>query len=832
MSPLGPVLRSGPDLRPGDTTDKPLELVERLVAGASDEYLVASVQERVARFRRGRLDERQRALPGLYLLLEHYLTQIDPNPVDASALRDQVRDFYPNLLEDPRFALVFAPEDQQEIMLCGEFLRPLLERSLALLGDRAHPSLKAVATWLDRLENLEQIQGKPSKSSPADSVEGSPTREGWATLLGRLGHDLYDRLKDLLGAGVARSLFEQQYMDVAEDYLGLSTFPAVVRLFPPEILDERKLSLLTRSQTRQVLLEKLEELQRVNHQLEESNADLQMALEVLERSNEELESRVAERTAALERANQETQASEERLRRISESARDGILMVDYRGRTSYMNGAAESMLGGDRKDLLGKPILRTVVPQRFRSKLDQAFREALATGDGPGLGQTRELMVQRRDGSELPVELSMSSVKHLGNWHLVAIVRDISQRKSEDEERQRLAEKLQEAQRLESLGALTGGIAHDFNNLLTAILGHAGLMDELVPRDFPLRGSIKEIRNAGQRLADITQQLHAYSGSGRFLVEPVRIGDLVAEMAELLRTSVSKKAQLDFRFEHDLPAVMGDRGQLQQVIVNLITNASEALEEGDGEVCLSASVVDVDLERLEGFRHGAGLSPGRFVMIEVTDTGAGITSEIEAKMFEPFFSSRFAGRGLGLAAVSGIVRGHQGGIELETRVGEGTSIRIFLPASESIRNAPTQEIEFPGLSSVTGTVLVVDDEAPVRILAQQVLEEFGFEVMTAEDGLQAVDTYRRLGPSIDLILLDLTMPNMDGEQALRAIQALDPEVKVLLSSGYSRNETMKRFQGCRLSGFVAKPYEMQELLWEVRLALSEANDSQNGDIWT
>ena len=796
MTPLGPALYSGSDSRP---VDDALDLVERMVARASDKYLVASVRTRVSRFRGESPLERRRHLPGLYLLLEHYLTEIDPDPVDAESLRSTVQEQFPDLLKEMRFALVFAAGEQQEILLCREFLRPLLQRSLDLLGESAHPSLKAVAGWLDRLEDPKQGL-LDFKAGPLDD----PTREGWAALLGRLGHDLYDRLKELLGAGVAKSLFEQQYMEIAEDYLGLDTFPAVVRLFPPEILDERKLSLLTRSQTRRVLLEKLEELQQVNQQLEESNADLQMALEVLERSNEELESRVVERTAALERANEETLASEERLRRISEAARDGIVMVDYRGRISYMNGAAEAMLGVKRSLLMGKPILRTVVPKRFRANLDHAYRQALATGQGPGLGHASELILQRRDGVEFPVELSMSSVKHLGRWHLVAVVRDISQRKRQEDEQRRLSEQLQEAQRLESLGVLTGGIAHDFNNLLTAILGHAGLMDELVPRDFPLRNSINEIRNAGQRLADITQQLHAYSGSGRFLVEPVKISDLVAEMADLLRTSVSKRAQLDFRFQGDLVPVMGDRGQLQQVIINLITNASEALADGDGEVRLTASAVDVDQKRLERFRHGTGLSPGRFVMIEVRDTGTGITPEIDAKMFEPFFSSRFAGRGLGLAAVSGIVRGHQGGIEVETVPGEGTSFRIFLPASESSEHSQTQELEILAGSNATGTVLVVDDEPPVRMLAQQVLEEFGFGVLTAEDGLEAVETYRESGDAIDLILLDLTMPNMDGEQALRVIRELDPEVKVLLSSGYSRNETMKRFEGCPVSGFVAK----------------------------
>ena len=809
MSPKGPVPSLGKS-----TSGDPLSLVERMVESASNRSLVASVSERVARFRVAPEAERRLKLPGLFLLLEHYLTQIDPARLRSEDLRRAVQEEFSDLLKDRRFGLIFAEEIEQEIQLSREFLKPLLDRALELLGPSSHPVLEAVAVWLRRLDEQDAAAlGPPGTEA-----------EGWTALLARLGHDLYQQLAELLGEGVARELFERQFMEIAEDYLGLTTFAAVVRLFPPAILDERKLSLLSRSQTRQVLLERLAELQTVNQQLEESNADLQMALEVLERSNEELELRVAERTLAWERANEEVFASEERLRRISEAAQVGILMVDPRGRCSFMNEALEETLGFDRSELLGRPILGAVVPRRFRARFFASFRQALKTGDGPGLGAPWEMVAQRKDGTEFPAEISMSSVKHVGRWHLVAVVRDVTERKREEEERRRLAEQLQEAQRLESLGVLTGGIAHDFNNLLTAILGHAGLMEELVPEDFPLRSSIREIRKAGQRLADITQQLHAYSGSGRFVLEPVRIGDLVAEMAELLSTSVSKRAELDFRFQHHLPAVMVDRGQLQQVVINLITNASEALGEGDGEVRLRAEEVYLGRERLDALRHHADLEPGPYVMIEVTDTGSGMDPETESKIFEPFFSTRFAGRGLGLPAVLGIVRGHHGGIEVETQVGAGTTVRIFLPPLASDDHSGTHEVELPESGPTTGRILVVDDEEPVRILARRVLEEYGFEVMLAENGVEAVKIFRLLGQDVDLVLLDLTMPHMDGAQTLVELRRLVPEVKVLLSSGYSRHETMRRFSGQEVSGFVAKPYEVRELIWEVRRALANVTE--------
>ncbi|MEM6795921.1 MAG: PAS domain S-box protein, partial [Acidobacteriota bacterium] len=764
-------------------------------------------------------DAHWRALPRLYLTLEHYLGQVDEARLARDDLRREVVEKFPELLRDPRFGLIFNLEDQQEILLGREFLKPLVDEVLELLGEEAHPSFFAISRWLEGLDE---------RSLPAEDEEkslGTPDRDGWAALLGRLGHDLYERLRDTLGNSVATQLFEDRYQQMAESYLGLDTFPAGVRLFPPELLDEKKLSLLSRSQTRRVLLDKLEELQAANVKLQENNADLEMALEIVERSNEELETRVEERTTELRSAKEEIQESEERLRRISEAAHDTIFMVDHRGRTTYMNDAAERLLGYTRDDLLGKALLIKVVPKRYRRRLSRSFRDGMEKGLGLGVGTTGEFVIQHRDGTELPVEISSSAVKFQGRWHLVGVARDIRLRKSQEEERRRLEEQLQEAQRLESLGILSGGIAHDFNNLLTAVLGHVGLMEAMADEDFPFFDSVQEIRGAVQRMGDLTQQMLAYSGRGHFVVEQISLADQIRDMSELLHSSVSKRAHLDFRFEPDLPRIMADAGQIQQVVMNLITNASDALGDQDGTVTVSAYSADVDRRWIDRCRPSNELLPGRYVVLEVQDTGAGMAAETRARMFEPFFSTRFTGRGLGLAAVLGIVRGHKGAIDVESASGCGTTVRILMSPAESPGASDAAEAAARNGKNPGGSILVVDDEPAVRFLARMVLEEYGFKVITAEDGLDAVETFRRLGDSIDLVLLDLTMPNMDGEQALAAIQQERPDVRVLLSSGYSRDETMTRFAGRGVTGFVPKPYEVEALVDEVRRALGSESAS-------
>ncbi|MEO1084094.1 MAG: PAS domain S-box protein, partial [Acidobacteriota bacterium] len=736
-------------VRPDDPHRRdPLALIDHLIERIYDRRHAASVIDRVENLKQQDIETRWRSAPRLYLLLEHYLVQIDDARLDRTALRADVKEAFPDLVEVSRLGLIFEEEDKQEILLGREFLQPLVDHVLELLGDDAHPSFSAISRWLESLTLL------PGPQQTPEHTLGTPSRDGWTALLGRLGHDLFERLRETLGRDVATELFEERYREMADCYLGLDTFPAVVRLFPPELLDDKKLSLLSRSQTRQVLLDKLDDIQAANQKLEENNADLQMALQILERSNEELEARVDERTQELVGAKEAIEASEERLRRISEAAHDAIVMVDHRGRATYMNSAAEAMLGFGRDELLGRSVLSKVVPARFRRHFSRTFRDGLETGQGPGMGQTSEVVLMDRVGREFPVELAASAVKFGDRWNLVGVVRDISQRKQQEEESRRLDEQLQEAQRLESLGVLSGGIAHDFNNLLTTVLGHVGIMESMAGPDFAFNDSLVEIRTAVQRMSDLTQQMLAYSGRGHFIVEPVSFAELIADMAELLQSSVSKRVQLDFRFGENLPTVLADSGQMQQVVMNLITNASDAMGESDGQLGVSARQVDVDREWLRRCRTGAELLPGPYVMLEVQDTGSGMDEDTLNRMFEPFFTTRFMGRGLGLAAVLGIVRGHKGAIDVESTPAVGTTVRILLPLAEKPAEPPVADDE-DASPATTGTILVVDDEPGVRFLARMVLEEYGFTVLAAEDGREALRLFRERSDEVDLVLLYL-----------------------------------------------------------------------------
>ncbi|MEM9592711.1 MAG: PAS domain S-box protein [Acidobacteriota bacterium] len=778
-----------------------LELIEVLAAMIQGPLEARSAMAAVERLRALPAHRRWRQLPGTYLLLEGYLEQLAPEAGGRTALRARVRRDFPGLLEEAGFGLVFEEGHRQEVLLCREFLSAVVGKVVVALGESAHPSIHAVGQWLGRL------------ADPEDETVGELDGGSWGMLLARLGADLYDQLKASMGEEAVRRLYEETYDDVAEQYLGLSTFPAIIRLFPPNLLDETKIRHLSRSQTRKVLMDKLEELRGANRQLEENNADLQMALEVLERSNEQLEHRVEDRT-------RELRESEERFRLITSSAQDAILMVDPGGLVTYVNPAAERMFRAEPGHLQGRVLVDEVVPSRFRDRYRRAFRDAVRTGKGAIVGQAAEFVAQRRDGSEFPVELSMSAVRIGDAWNLVGMVRDISQRKREEEQRRQLEVQIQEAQRLESLGVLSGGLAHDFNNLLTTIIGNVGLMEVVLGSDFSMAENLRDVHEAAQRAADLTQQMLAYSGRGRFLVETLDVGAQVREMGELLRASVPKRWSLEEDFDPAAPCVDADRSQIQQVVMNLVSNAADSLDGPDGTVRVRVFGLEASPELLAECRLGTGLPAGLYTCLEVTDDGSGMDSDTWAKMFEPFFTTKFTGRGLGLSAVLGIVRGHRGALWVHSHPGQGTTVRVLLPASRSAPDAAADDGSGGTAVPVTGgTILVVDDEPAVRFLARSVLEAFGFDVLDAEDGVEAIEVYRERSHDIDLVLLDLTMPNMDGEQALGAIQGIDPEAKVLLCSGYSRDETMSRVAGRPVSGFIHKPYEVQALVSEVRRVL-------------
>ncbi len=454
-------------------------------------------------------------------------------------------------------------------------------------------------------------------------------------------------------------------------------------------------------------------------------------------------------------------------------------------------------------------------------QMQQVFSEGVSAA---------EAVLLTKDGRRIPYYFTGLRMDLGGKAHLIGMGVDITERKRAEEEKLALERQVLHAQKLESLGVLAGGIAHDFNNLLMVMLGYAGLiMADLSPMS-PVRSSVKEIEKAAKRAAALANQMLAYSGKGRFVVEPIQLGQLIEEMAHLIDVSISKKAVLKYRFAEDIPSFDGDAPQIRQVIMNIVTNASEAIEDENGVIVLSTGAMDCDRAYLDDVNWGmsAGLEEplpeGIYTFVEVADTGCGMDEEAKGKLFEPFFSTKFTGRGLGMAAVLGIVRGHDGAIRIQSKVGEGTTLRILFPARK-----PGEEndsgIEGNGEDKAekwrgSGTILIVDDEESVCAVGKQTLRRMGFSVLTAPDGCEAVETFRKHADEIVCVLLDMTMPQMDGEQAFYELQHICPDVKVILCSGYSMQDATQHFSGEDLAGFLQKPYTAAVLRGKLQEVLS------------
>ena len=394
--------------------------------------------------------------------------------------------------------------------------------------------------------------------------------------------------------------------------------------------------------------------------------------------------------------------------------------------------------------------------------------------------------------------------------------REMEERQKREEEHRKLEAQVQHAQRLESLGVLAGGIAHDFNNLLASIMGYASLAAMDLPEDSRPRKSVDQVLTAAKSAADLTQQMLAYSGRGTFEVDLLSMTQLIEGVVRLLETTISKKAALKLNLAPDLPAVQGDASQIRQVVMNLITNASESLCESRGVVQVTTGMQWAEAGELPSLEPGRILPEGRYVSIEVADNGCGMDEDTLGKIFDPFFTTKFTGRGLGLAAVLGIIRGHHGSIRVDSKPGAGTTFRVLFPAAEgSITLELERIVENPAWRS-DGVVLVVDDQAAVRNLARTVLERAGLRVLTAADGYEAVEVFTEHAQDIHAVLLDLSMPGMDGVEVFRHLAALIPDVRVVLCSGYNEQDVTTKLEGHRPAGFLRKPYHPSELVERLR----------------
>ena len=396
---------------------------------------------------------------------------------------------------------------------------------------------------------------------------------------------------------------------------------------------------------------------------------------------------------------------------------------------------------------------------------------------------------------------------------------DITQAKQSEREKLIIERKLLEGQKLESLGVLAGGIAHDFNNILTGILGNASLMSLDLPARSPLLLNVHQIEVSTQRAAELCQQMLAYAGKGQFLIRPINLEELVRSTLPLLEHSISKSANLHFQFKSGLPSVNADVTQIRQIIMNLVVNASDAIGGNEGAITLSTGLMTADDPRLRQTVLAPDPSAAALVFLRVTDSGTGMSADILRKIFEPFFTTKFTGRGLGLAAVLGIVRSHHGGLMVESLPGQGTTFTLLLPASEALTAKSFSSAPFDAPLMRAGTALIIDDEEAVRTVTSHMFDMIGMKAVTACDGVEGLEMFRRHQDDIKIVLLDLTMPRMNGEETLTELRKLSSSVPVIIMSGYNRTTLINPLASESTVAFLQKPFTVAGLIRQIDLAM-------------
>jgi two-component system, cell cycle sensor histidine kinase and response regulator CckA len=506
------------------------------------------------------------------------------------------------------------------------------------------------------------------------------------------------------------------------------------------------------------------------------------------------------------KSQKELQKSENRFSAFMDQLPAAVFLKDEKSRYTYINPYMRELFGAD-SSWIGRST-EDCFPEEQAESLMMDDVNALESSYSVNVQKVRDSKGTDRIFQTHKFRISSDEDE---DDKLGGIALDITERIVSERARKNLEAQIQHTQKLESLGVLAGGIAHDFNNILMAILGYADLALMDTDPGSGARSSIEEIEKAARNAADLTKQMLAYSGKGRFEVMKLDLNHVIREMTHLLEISISKKAVIKFNLRDALPPIEADPSQMRQIIMNLITNASDAMEDTSGVISITTNVIDCDRDYLHTAYLSDQVQEGRFVYLEVADNGCGMDEETLKRLFDPFFTTKFTGRGLGLSAVLGIVRGHGGTIKVYSEQGRGSSFKILLPAVKGTAQTgdAVQVCELEDFCG--GTVLLVDDEKSVREVGKSMLQRKGYEVILAGDGREAIDIFRERHAEIDCVLLDLTMPHMDGEESFREMRKIKPGVKVILSSGYNEQDVTQRFVGKHLAGFIQKPYRLTEL---------------------
>lgn len=505
-------------------------------------------------------------------------------------------------------------------------------------------------------------------------------------------------------------------------------------------------------------------------------------------------------------AERAVQDSRDFLDRIINSIGDPVFVKDRQHRFVLTNRALGELLNLDSADMIGKTDTDYFPPDQVKVFWEKD-NEVFASGQE----QVNEEQITDAQGTVRTILTKKNRYRDTsGREFIVGIIRDLTEIRKAENERQHIERQMLHAQKLESLGVLAGGIAHDFNNILTAVIGNAELA---LKREVPGSSSASNLRQiiaAASKAAELARQMLAYAGRGIFVREPFDLSTLVRDMTGMLEISISKKAALQYRLANDLPAIEGDVTQVHQIVMNLVINASEAIGDAPGVITVTTGCMAC---KKEDFAHAWGaenLRDGDYVFLEISDTGCGMHQETISRIFDPFFTTKFTGRGLGMSAVLGIVKSHGGAVKIASEPGKGTTFLILFPVSSKSKPAIVCHDDLHAWRG-HGTVLLVDDEESVRMVGSQMLKMLGFDVVTAENGEEALRCYREL-ENVVCVILDRTMPLMGGEETFEALKQIDPQVRIIMSSGYNESEVTETLVGRGLAGYIQKPYDLKSLL--------------------
>ena len=481
---------------------------------------------------------------------------------------------------------------------------------------------------------------------------------------------------------------------------------------------------------------------------------------------------------------------------ILESSVDGLVVVSTNGLIRFTNPAAEHLFQQTAQELLASPFGYPLVS-----------------------GQTSEVNLACQNAPSTPVEMRVVPIEwNNESAHLISI-RDLTERRKAEEARQRHETERQHAQKLESLGVLAGGIAHDFNNLLMAIVARAGLALRSLPSDSPTRTHIDIIEKSGLRGGELANQMLTFAGQTQLVFQAINLQQFLNDSQSFLRSAVSKRITLTFQLASDLPPIYGDRSQLRQLLMNVVTNAAEAIGEQDGMILMTTSSLDASTQDFSEYHIIGDLPAGSCVSLNIQDTGHGIPPELIPKIFDPFFSTKFPGRGLGLATLLGLIRGHGAAIAVRSQVDHGTEFWFMFPHNPqpTVQRSPSVTLAANTSSNHAPTkILVVDDEEDVRTTCSLILNEIGFDALVAQDGKAGARIFEQHQGQIALVFLDLTMPHVDGGKLAQKIRERDQDIPILVSSGYSEEEAMKHFAQSKINDFIQKPFQVEVLIAKIR----------------